>query len=91
MFKLPERLLSIPRLMALILVSTTCYLAIVKAISAELFVWIVMVVVNFFFQQRKPENQSEPNQSSSNISSTTTTTVTPKTETAEDLFDKPQD
>ncbi len=83
--KLPERILSTPRLMALILVSTTSYLAIKWVIGAESFVAVVMIAINYFFQQRKPESQAEPNQTSSNISSTTTTTVTPKAEPTEDL------
>jgi len=85
MFKAPEWILSTPRLMALILVVTTCYLAIKWVIKAEWFWAIVMIALNYFFQQRKPENQAEPNQSSSNISSTTTTTVTPKNGTVDDL------
>lgn len=57
--KAPERLLSTPRIMAVLLVITTCYLAITGVMKTTEFVPIVMLALTFFYKQRQDENKQE--------------------------------
>lgn len=55
--KAPERVLSTPRLLAVMLTVTACYGFIVDKIGATEFLSLASLALAFFFQQRKPENQ----------------------------------